>query len=512
MKISVRLGLCFAMLVVLLLVNAYVGWSSILSGKEQTDLIVHSNNQKIRLAYELQDDLNEISRAVRNYVIYQDRELQETMRSRIAKNRQKLDQDLAKIKPLVSTAEGQQLHAAIEARKNEVMPLYGKILPLVDEGNTEAAAIFLSRDVQPVQDALFGLVRSLIDWQMKLNQDAAAKVEGGYARAIQLMLATVAGSLVLSVILAFGVTRSITRPLGEAVMLANAVAAGDLTHHIEARGTNETGQLLSALRDMTSSLTGVVGQVRNGTQTIAAATQQIAAGNLDLSSRTEAQASSLEETASSMEQLTFTVRQNADNAQQANKLATEAAATAHKGKAVVDQVVGRMNEISDSSTRIAEITGMIESIAFQTNILALNAAVEAARAGEQGRGFAVVATEVRTLAQRSSSAAKDIKTLIATSVEKIQSGALLVDDAGKTMSEVTHAIERVTGIMGDIASASSEQSRGIEQVSQSVTQMDEATQQNAALVEQAAAASAALQEQGHQLSAAVAFFRVDATA
>lgn len=512
LKISVRLSLGFAALLILLLINAYVGWTSISAGKQQTDLIAHEHNEKIALSYEMQGDLDEVARAVRDYVIYQDRELQETMSKRIIKYRQELDQDLVHMKPLIHTAEGQQLFAAIEAGKKEILPLYDKILPLVDAGNMEAAAIFLARDVQPSQDKLFGLIRALIDRQVKLNLDAVASIEANYTRTIGIMLATVAGSVVLSVILALGVTRSITRPLGEALALANAVAAGDLTHRIDVSSTDETGQLLHALRNMIDSLTGVVGRVRNGTQSIAAASGQIAAGNLDLSSRTEQQASSLEETASSMEELTSTVKQNADNAHQANVLAATASTIASKGRAVVDQVVDRMGEISDSSVKIAEITGMIESIAFQTNILALNAAVEAARAGEQGRGFAVVASEVRTLAQRSSSAAKEIKSLIAASVEKVQNGSLLVNEAGKTMSEVTQAIERVTGIMGEIAAASSEQSRGIEQVSLAVTQMDEVTQQNAALVEQAAAASASLQEQGRQLSAAVAFFRLEGTA
>jgi methyl-accepting chemotaxis protein/methyl-accepting chemotaxis protein-1 (serine sensor receptor) len=501
LKISVRLSLGFAALVILLLINATVGWSSISAGKQQTDLIVHENNAKIALAYELQGDLNEVARAIRDYVIYQDRELQETMSKRIVTYRQKLDQDLAKMKPLIHSAEGQQLHAAIEAGKKDIVPLYEKVIPLVDAGNMEAAAIFLARDVQPMQDKLFGSIRA--------NQDAAAQVEADYTRTIRIMLATVASSVALAVILALGVTRSITRPLADAVTLANAVAAGDLTHRIDVQSTDETGQLLRALRDMTESLTGVVGRVRGGTQNIAAASGQIAAGNLDLSSRTEQQASSLEETASSMEELTAIVKQNTDHAHQANELAATASAIANQGRAVVDQVVDRMGEISDSSNKIAEITGMIESIAFQTNILALNAAVEAARAGEQGRGFAVVASEVRTLAQRSSSAAREIKGLIETSVEKVQNGSLLVDEAGKTMSDVTKAIERVTHIMGEIAAASSEQSRGIEQVSLAVTQMDEVTQQNAALVEQAAAASASLQEQGQQLSATVAFFRLD---
>jgi methyl-accepting chemotaxis protein-1 (serine sensor receptor) len=263
--------------------------------------------------------------------------------------------------------------------------------------------------------------------------------------------------------------------------------------------------------DMQTSLVRLIAQVRTAADSIATGSSEIASGNQDLSSRTEQQASSLQETATSMEELTSTVRQNAENAQQASALASNASEIAHKGSGVVGQVVETMSDISNSSSKIAEITGIIEGIAFQTNILALNAAVEAARAGEQGRGFAVVASEVRSLAQRSSSAAKEIKDLIAASVQKIQDGSRLADDAGSTMEEVTRAVARVTDIMGEIAAASAEQSRGIDQVNVAITQMDEVTQQNAALVEEAAAASKSLEDQGHQLTESVAFFRLVAS-
>jgi methyl-accepting chemotaxis protein-1 (serine sensor receptor) len=261
--------------------------------------------------------------------------------------------------------------------------------------------------------------------------------------------------------------------------------------------------------EMQASLVRLITQVRTAAGSIATGSSQIASGNTDLSSRTEQQAASLQETASSMEQLTSTVRQNAENAQQASSLSCNASEVAHRGNEVVRQVVGTMGEISANSTKIANITGIIEGIAFQTNILALNAAVEAARAGEQGRGFAVVAIEVRTLAQRPSTAAKEIKDLITGSVQKIQDGSSLADQAGKTMSDVTHAVARVADIMGEIAAASTEQSRGIDQVNQAITQMDEVTQQNAALVEEAAAAAKSLGDQGRHLHQAISFFRLD---
>ena len=304
-------------------------------------------------------------------------------------------------------------------------------------------------------------------------------------------------------------TAGITRPLGTAVTAARRVADGDLTGTIEVSSKDETGQLLQALKDMNASLVSIVSQVRSGTETIATASSQIAAGNLELSSRTEQQASSLEETASSMEELTSTVQQNADNARLANQLATSASEVAGKGGMVVSQVVDTMASISDASRKIVDIIGVIDGIAFQTNILALNAAVEAARAGEQGRGFAVVAAEVRTLAQRSANAAKEIKSLIDDSVDKVDAGTSLVSQAGATMGEIVESVRRVTDIMGEISAATHEQTSGIEQINQAIGQMDHATQQNASLVEEAAAASQAMQDQASRLAQTVSVFKLD---
>jgi methyl-accepting chemotaxis protein-1 (serine sensor receptor) len=304
-------------------------------------------------------------------------------------------------------------------------------------------------------------------------------------------------------------SRAIGRPLAEALGHFDAIAAGDLRRPVVVASRDEMGQLLDGIARMQRSLTETVRSVRGGSESIATATRQIAAGNLDLSSRTEEQASALQETASSMDQLTGTVKQNADNARQASSLAANASEIANKGSAVVGQVVGTMGDINQSSNKIADIISIIEGIAFQTNILALNAAVEAARAGEQGRGFAVVAGEVRNLAQRSSAAAKEIKELIDNSVERVRSGSALVDQAGRTMTEIIGAVQRVTDIMGEIAAASEEQSSGIEQVARAVTQMDEVTQQNAALVEEAAAAAQSLEDQAGKLRTAVAVFQVE---
>ncbi|SAL22758.1 methyl-accepting chemotaxis sensory transducer [Caballeronia sordidicola] len=303
--------------------------------------------------------------------------------------------------------------------------------------------------------------------------------------------------------------RAIGRPLDEALAQFDAIASGDLRRELVVTSRDEMGQLLTGLAKMQASLIDTVRTVRSGSESIASATKQIAAGNIDLSSRTEEQASALQQTASSMDELTGTVKQNAENARQASSLAANASEIANKGSTVVSQVVDTMGDINQSSTKIADIITIIEGIAFQTNILALNAAVEAARAGEQGRGFAVVAAEVRSLAQRSSGAAKEIKELINTSVARVQTGTTLVGDAGRTMSEIIGAVQRVTDIMGEIAAASHEQSSGIEQVALAVTQMDEVTQQNAALVEEAAAAAQSLEDQAGALKAAVAVFQLN---
>lgn len=307
----------------------------------------------------------------------------------------------------------------------------------------------------------------------------------------------------------YWIITSVTRPLNSAIDIARTVASGDLTTKIHVVSKDETGQLMLALKEMNENLMRIVTQVRNGTDAIATGSNQIAAGNLDLSSRTEQQASALEETASSMEEITSTVKQNADNAKQANQLATSASDIAVKGGNVVSQVVTTMGSINDASKKIVDIIAVIDGIAFQTNILALNAAVEAARAGEQGRGFAVVAAEVRNLAQRSASAAKEIKELIGTSVERVDAGGRLVAQAGTTMDEIVESVKRVTDIMAEIAFASQEQSAGIEQVNQAISQMDEVTQQNAALVEEAAAAAASLQHQADQLAQTVGSFKLD---
>ena len=385
---------------------------------------------------------------------------------------------------------------------------FGMVGKLVADNRKEEARQMMLAETLPALDVVQSIVARLTAVQKKMVEQRGTVAAGHIDAAIQMMMVLGVLAAVGGIALAYWITHSITRPLHEAVKIAQTVAAGDLTSVIDAKYKDETGQLLQALKNMNSSLIRIVGEVRHSTEAIAIASTQIASGNMDLSSRTEEQASSLEETASSMEELTGTVRQNADNARQANQLALTASSVATKGGDVVSQVVDTMGSINDSAKKIADIIGVIDGIAFQTNILALNAAVEAARAGEQGRGFAVVAAEVRNLAQRSAAAAKEIKNLIGDSVQKVDAGSRLVDDAGSTMQEVVASVRRVTDIMGEITAASQEQTTGIEQINQAVIQMDSVTQQNAALVEQAAAAAASLQHQAGSLAQVVGVFKL----
>ncbi|MCS0611496.1 methyl-accepting chemotaxis protein [Massilia kyonggiensis] len=411
--------------------------------------------------------------------------------------------------------EEKQALAAIKDVEARTQPLIAKLVALRQADNTAEATALLDQRAGPAFVEWLASVNRLIDLEEKLNNDAAAQARALSHSFFAWMLAILAVAAAAGAAAAWFISHGLLRQLGGqpdyAVGIAGAIAAGDLSVPIETRA-DDRSSLLYAMKGMRDSLVNIVSQVRAGTLTIANASTEIAAGNQDLSERSERQAGTLEETASSMEELTGTVRQNADNARQANTLAESASSVAQRGGAVVAQVVQTMASINDSSKQIAEIISVIDGIAFQTNILALNAAVEAARAGEQGRGFAVVAGEVRSLAQRSAAAAKEIKTLISDSVAKVDDGAKLVDEAGSTMEEIVTSVKRVTDIMAEISHASQEQSAGIEQVNRAIGQMDEATQQNAALVEQAGAAASALQDEAANLARLVSIFKLDAQA
>ncbi|MGZ5201697.1 MAG: methyl-accepting chemotaxis protein [Telluria sp.] len=417
---------------------------------------------------------------------------------------------LKQIEPLIAASgpEKELFQKILEQRKAYSASRDGAV-KAKNDGNADEAARILDQQFTPAAAQYQDLLQQLVTMQ-RTSIDATAKgIDAKASVSTTLITALTSCAVLLGAISAWLLTVGITRPIREAVDMAETVASGDLTRQIESDTRDETGALLRALRHMNDSLVGIVTQVRGGTDLIATASQEISAGNLDLSARTEQQASALEETAASMEELTTTVRQNADNARQANQLAITASAVAAKGGAVVGQVITTMGSINASARKISDIIGVIDGIAFQTNILALNAAVEAARAGEQGRGFAVVAGEVRTLAQRSAAAAKEIKELIVDSVRTVDDGAKLVDQAGETMEEVVGSIRRVTEIMAEIAGATREQSGGIEQVNQAIGQMDQVTQQNAALVEESAAAAASMQDQAAKLADVVGVFRLN---
>jgi methyl-accepting chemotaxis protein len=402
------------------------------------------------------------------------------------------------------------LFEKVGALRKEYLAAREEVSKLKLAGDLEGANRVFTTKFEPTSVGYLAGVQQIVDMQRTQLDAAAARSEAVRSRTSTMLLVSAVFSVALGALLAWALARSITRPLKEAVTVAREVAAGNLTVRIDNDGRDETAQLLQALKTMSGSLVRIVGEVRQGTDTIATASGQIASGNQDLSSRTEEQASSLQETAASMQHLTQTVRLNADNARQASDLASSASQLARKGGEVVSQVVDTMGSIDASSRRIADIIGVIDGIAFQTNILALNAAVEAARAGEQGRGFAVVAGEVRTLAQRSADAAKEIKALIEDSVGTVSTGNALVDQAGRTMAEIVEGVKRVSDIIAGITSASQEQSAGIEQVNHAITQMDQVTQQNAALVEQAAAAAGSLKHQADSLVRAVEVFRLAA--
>ncbi|KVH77341.1 chemotaxis protein [Burkholderia cepacia] len=424
-----------------------------------------------------------------------------------------VQEHLAKLKEMMANAtdtsdRARELVGNIARIESSYGPVALRIVGLAQAGKKEEATADIDDNCRPLLAQLVRATDAYATYTHERELAIAQQFADRYAMERNLL----AGICLIAVAVAacggLWLTRKITVPIGSAVDVARTVANGDLGSRIHVSGNDETRDLLDALRTMNERLIGIVGRVRDSSNSIAHAVSEIASGNLDLSQRTEEQAASLQETAATMEEFTSTVRLNAENAQQASALAANASDVAHRGSSVVGRVVDTMTEIGQSSSKIADITGIIEGIAFQTNILALNAAVEAARAGEQGRGFAVVASEVRSLAQRSSTAAKEIKELITASVQTIRDGSALAGEAGKTMSDVTQAVARVTDIMGEIAAASAEQSRGIDQVNLTITQMDETTQQNAALVEQAAAASKSLEAQGRELSETVAAFRM----
>jgi methyl-accepting chemotaxis protein len=507
-KIGARLGLGFSLVLALLAAVLALGLGSMANIGGKLDGIVNNHSRKVSAANEMVNNFRDIS-AINTMVVLTDDAGVQQQKDRLTTARQQY----GKAKKLLTSFELDDKEKGLLAKLDQALAVAGpasnKVMQLRVEGTRAEATEFLVKTSTPATMGTIHAIDEIVAYEAQQAANAGEEAKAEYSSSRQLMLVLGALAIMLGGLAAWFITRTITRPINQAVELAETVAAGDLTSRIDASAKDETGRLLQALQNMNDSLVNIVGQVRSGTETMATASSQIAAGNHDLSSRTEQQASSLEETASSMEELTSTVKQNADNARQANQLAVAASEVAVKGGTVVSQVVSTMVSINESSKKIVDIIGVIDGIAFQTNILALNAAVEAARAGEQGRGFAVVASEVRNLAQRSAAAAKEIKTLIGDSVAKVDTGTRLVDQAGTTMEEIVESVKRVTDIMSEITAASQEQSVGIEQVNQAISEMDNVTQQNAALVEEAAAAAGSLQDQASKLAQVVSVFRLD---
>jgi methyl-accepting chemotaxis protein len=512
LKIATKLIVSFGAVLLLTLV---LGVSNMISmnrvNQASTDL-AENWMPSVRAVMDLRTDVGEIRRWELAHLLNDDPAAMADYEKRLDSAVDAFKKHRDNYETLISSPEEKAIATEFDKGLVAFMADHSKMIDMSRSGKKAEARTLSSGSSAQALATITDNVNKLV----KLNVDggdAASDVATSiYQNARMTSIVLLVVNIGIGMVLAVWVARIVSRPLQEAVSLARNVADGDLTSNIDVKSACETGQLMQALKDMTGNLQGLVSQVRHGTDTIATASAEIASGNQDLSSRTEEQASSLEETASSMEELTSTVKQNADNARQANQLAQSASGIAMKGGDVVGQVVGTMASINESSRKIVDIISVIDGIAFQTNILALNAAVEAARAGEQGRGFAVVAGEVRNLAHRSAAAAKDIKTLISDSVEKVETGSALVNQAGETMNEIVTSITRVTDIMSEITSASVEQSAGIEQVNTAIVQMDQVTQQNAALVEEAAAAAESMQEQAAKLSEVVSVFKLLATA
>ncbi len=509
LKIGTRLGAGFALIlgaitVVMLIVNTM----NTSSRKEMADNLSVAN-QKQLLANAMKTSVYEGGIAMRNIGIQSDVGEMQKEEGKVKAQRKLYEESKVKLVSLGLSEDEKKILAEVARIDKETEQPFKDAVGQALAFNGEGAVKIITSVLEPLSSKSIQEINKLVDLQTVAAQTAFENAARTGTRLSYLLFVVLIASVAFGALVAWMLTASITKPLSESLQLAETVASGDLRSTIDVEGSDEVAQLLIALKNMNDNLAATVGQVRTGTETITVAAQEIASGNADLSQRTESQASSLEETASSMEELTSTVKQNADNARQANQLVVSATNVAVKGGAVVGQVVETMGSIKDSSRKIVDIIGVIDGIAFQTNILALNAAVEAARAGEQGRGFAVVAAEVRNLAQRSASAAKEIKSLIGDSVDKVDQGSKLVDEAGKTMDEIVTSVQHVADIMSEITAASQEQSSGIEQVNLAITQMDEMTQQNAALVEQAAAAAESMEEQSVSLAQAVSVFKLN---
>jgi methyl-accepting chemotaxis protein len=513
LTIKARLFAGFFSIAAIALFISAISLYSLSSSTEAFSRFVHGINARGQLAAEVREAVDRRAIAARNLVLVTKESDLELEKAEVARSHEDVGKRLAQLNEMIAHAtDTSDTARALVAEMNRVEKLYGPvaldIVALALANKHEAAIQKMDDECRPLLAQLVKAADAYASFTKTRQEQMVGEFAERYVWQRNLIVAICAIAILVAVGASLAIIGSITKPIDKAVRIARTVATGDLTSAIVVDRADETGALLQALRDMNDRLTETVGRVRSSSSSVASAAHEIAVGNGDLSRRTEEQAASLQQTAASMEQLTTTVRQNTHSAQQAKALASNASTVSQRGSDTVSRVVTTMEAISASSGKIADITGIIEGISFQTNILALNAAVEAARAGEQGRGFAVVASEVRSLAQRSAHAAKEIKELIAHSVQQVRDGSSLAGDAGRTMTEVTDAVARVTQIVEEIAAASEEQGQGIEQVNQAISQMDSVTQQNATLVEQAAAASQSLRQEGAALDETVSSFRL----
>lgn len=507
-RIGVRVGLGFGLVILLLMAMVAISLATMNAMERRVDNILQDMFRKVLLADELKYNVSLMHKGVRNAVIDGDTSGVKRETEFIEGIRAKNNALLTELDKSTHNDKARKLLAAIRQASDRDVASQNELIKLVADFNIAGSRKYLNSKVAETETVFVRSLNDMADLQAASMQEESKLGKAEFSGARNMLLGIALTATVLALVVAWIVVNGITRPLNKAIGIARRVADGDLRTQVEVNSCDETGQLMQALKDMNESLVTIVSEVRQGTDSITTASHSIAIGNHELSNRTEQEAASLQETSSSMEELTSTVKNNADNARRANQLALSASDIAVEGGTVVSRVVETMGAINQSAKRIVDIIAVIDGIAFQTNILALNAAVEAARAGEQGRGFAVVAAEVRNLAQRSAAAAKEIKTLIDDSVEKVGVGTSLVDQAGKTMQEVVVSVKRVTGIIGEIALASQEQTEGIEQINQAVIRMDGTTQQNAALVEEAASAAESLQQQADKLLQSVGIFKL----
>ena len=510
LKLASKLALGFGLAGLILVLISTLSIQRFRSLGEMTNIVIHDRYAKVELVIEILEHQNLQARYLRNAILAAKQpEKMEDWLTRVDQEAAGNAAVFEKLTPMIRSAKGLELMERVKSLRDPYAASRTELAKILRSGKVDEASEYLLTEFQKPQLAYFQAAQALVQYQEDLMHKDSEKMEADISNAIYVTAGLTALALAVAVAISIYIARSITVPMSQAVRIATSVSKGDLSTSIEVNSTDETGQLLSALKTMQTELIRLVRHVRQSSDSVANASTEIAQGNQDLSARTGSQASALEETAATMEELSSQVKHNADSARQANQLAASASSIAARGGEVVGRVVHTMKDINDSSRKIADIISVIDGIAFQTNILALNAAVEAARAGEQGRGFAVVASEVRSLAGRSAAAAKEIKNLINASVERVEHGAALVDDAGTTMTEVVSSIRRVSDLVGEISSASDEQAAGAAQIGEAVTEMDQATQQNAALVEEMAAAASSLKSQANELVEVVAVFKVD---